>query len=166
MSAVARPALDARALRDAFGHFPSGVVAVGAEQDGVRVAMAASSFVSVSLEPPLVAFCVQNTSTTWPRLAEHPRIGISVLGESHDRAARTLASKTGDRFAGLTTTSGRGGALFVDGAPVWLNTTITQQIPAGDHAIVLLGVEELYVRDDVDPVVFHRSVFRRLHPGG
>lgn len=164
MSALTGPALDAGTLREAFGHFPSGVVAVGAQDGDVRVAMAASSFVAVSLEPPLVAFCVQNTSSTWPVLAARERIGISVLGEAHDQAARTLASKTGDRFAGLTTTRGAGGALYIDGASVWLNTTLSQQIPAGDHVIVLLAVEELHVREDVDPVVFHRSVFRRLRP--
>ncbi|NLU84353.1 flavin reductase family protein [Rhodococcus sp. HNM0569] len=155
--------LDPATLRDAFGHFPSGVVAIGADVDGTRVAMAASSFVSVSLEPPLVAVCIQNTSTTWPRLTEAAAIGISVLGESHDGAARSLASKTGDRFAGLTTTTSVSGALFVDGASVWLDTQVEQEVPAGDHMMVLLRITDLQVREDVDPVVFHRSSFRKLH---
>lgn len=92
-------------LREAFGHFPTGVVAIAAEVDGVRQGLAASTFVPVSLEPPLVSFCVQNTSTTWPKLTGVPMLGISVLGEAHDAAVRTLAAKTGDRFAGLETVS-------------------------------------------------------------
>src|SRR5918996_3296384 len=83
-------------LREAFGHFPSGVIAIAAEVDGTRVGLAASTFVPVSLEPPLVSFCVQNTSETWPRLKDVARLGISVLGEAHDDAARALAAKTGD----------------------------------------------------------------------
>src|ERR1700722_3799865 len=97
-------------LREAFGHFPSGVVAIAAEVAGVRVGLAASTFVPVSLEPPLVSFCVQNTSTTWPKLKALPKLGISVLGESHDESAKTLAAKTGDRFAGLETVSSESGA--------------------------------------------------------
>jgi flavin reductase (DIM6/NTAB) family NADH-FMN oxidoreductase RutF len=97
---MSTPDLDPKSLREAFGHFPSGVIAIAAEVDGVRVGLAASTFVPVSLDPPLVSFAVQNTSETWPKLKDLPRLGISVLGEAHDEAARTLAAKTGDRFAG------------------------------------------------------------------
>ncbi|WP_213572938.1 flavin reductase family protein [Rhodococcus sp. USK13] len=154
--------LDPGSLREAFSHVPSGVVAVCAEVDGERVGMAASTFVPVSLDPPLVAFCVQNTSSTWPKLAGLARIGISVLGEVHDTAARVLAAKTGDRFEGLTTETSDGGAVFVGGASVWLDTTVSEQVPAGDHAVVLLKINEVRVQPDVEPIVFHRSTFRWL----
>jgi len=149
-------------LREAFGHFPSGVVAIAAEASGVRVGLAASTFVPVSLEPPLVSFCVQNTSTTWPKLKDLPMLGISVLGESHDAAARALAAKTGDRFAGLETVSRDSGAVFIKGTGLWLESAIEQLVEAGDHTIVVLRVNEVTVDADVAPIVFHRSVFRRL----
>jgi flavin reductase (DIM6/NTAB) family NADH-FMN oxidoreductase RutF len=149
-------------LREAFGHFPTGVVAIAAEVDGIRVGLAASTFVPVSLEPPLVSFCVQNTSETWPKLKDLPYLGISVLGESHDEAVRTLAAKTGDRFAGLQTVSTDSGAVFVKGTSVWLESSIEQLIPAGDHTIVILRVSDITVHPDVPPIVFHRSTFRRL----
>jgi flavin reductase (DIM6/NTAB) family NADH-FMN oxidoreductase RutF len=154
--------LSPSSLRDAFGHFPSGVIAIAAEVDGERVGLAASTFVPVSLDPPLVSFCVQNTSTTWPKLKALPALGISVLGESHDAAARTLAAKTGDRFAGLETESRTSGAVFVHGTSVWLESAIEQLIPAGDHTIVVLKVSAITVHEDVAPIVFHRSTFRRL----
>lgn len=156
--------LEPAALREAFGHVPSGVVAICAEVNGERIGMAASTFVPVSLDPPLVAFCVQNTSTTWPRLAAVEHLGISVLGEAHDVAARTLAARTGDRFAGLHTETNERGALFIGGATVWLDTTVTDQVPAGDHAIVVLRITEAHVQSEVAPIVFHRSEFRRLAP--
>lgn len=149
-------------LREAFGHFPSGVVAIAAEVAGVRVGLAASTFVPVSLEPPLVSFCVQNTSTTWPKLKDLPKLGISVLGESHDEAAKALAAKTGDRFAGLETVSSESGAVFIKGTGLWLESAIEQLIPAGDHIIVVLRVWEVRVDAEVAPIVFHRSAFRRL----
>lgn len=154
--------LSPTALREAFGHFPTGVIAIAAEVDGTRVGLAASTFVPVSLDPPLVSFCVQNSSTTWPKLADRPVLGISVLGEAHDQAAKTLAAKTGDRFAGLETKSTDGGAVFIHGTSVWLESTIEQLVPAGDHTIVLLRVSEITVHDDVAPIVFHRSAFRKL----
>jgi len=154
--------LDPSSLREAFGHFPSGVIAIAAEVDGVRVGLAASTFVPVSLDPPLVSFCVQNSSTTWPRLKDLPYLGISVLGESHDDAARTLAAKTGDRFAGLETASTDTGAVFIHGTSVWLESSIEQSIPAGDHIIVVLRVSDITIHPDVPPIVFHRSMFRRL----
>ncbi|MDT5387048.1 MAG: hypothetical protein QOE04_689 [Mycobacterium sp.] len=157
--------LSPASLREAFGHFPTGVIAIAAEVEGERVGLAASTFVPVSLDPPLVSFCVQNTSTTWPKLKDLPALGISVLGESHDAAAKALAAKTGDRFAGLQTVSRTSGAVFVHGTSVWMESTIEQLIPAGDHTIVILKVSELTVHDDPEiqaPIVFHRSTFRRL----
>ena len=118
-------------LREAFGHFPSGIIAIAAEVNGVREGLAASTFVPVSLDPPLVSFCVQNTSTTWPKLKDVRALGISVLGESHDGAARTLAAKTGDRFADLETVSYRSGAVFIHGTSLWMETAIEQSSPPG-----------------------------------
>jgi flavin reductase (DIM6/NTAB) family NADH-FMN oxidoreductase RutF len=149
-------------LREAFGHFPTGVIAIAAEVDGIRVGLAASTFVPVSLEPPLVSFCVQNTSTTWPKLKDVPYLGISVLGESHNEAARTLAAKTGDRFAGLNAVSTDSGAVFVEGTSMWLESSIEQTVPAGDHTIVILRVSDITVHSEIAPIVFHRSTFRRL----
>ncbi len=157
--------LSPTSLREAFGHFPSGVIAIAAEVEGVRVGLAASTFVPVSLDPPLVSFCVQNTSTTWPKLVDLPFLGISVLGEAHDAAAKTLAAKTGDRFAGLQTKSSDRGAVFVHGTSVWLESAIEQQVVAGDHTIVVLRVHDITVHDDPEfqaPIVFHRSTFRGL----
>ena len=157
--------LSPTSLREAFGHFPAGVIAIAAEVDGVKVGLAASTFVPVSLDPPLVSFCVQNTSTTWPKLKDLPFLGISVLGESHDAAAKALAAKTGDRFAGLETRSSERGAVFVHGTSVWVETAIEQLVPAGDHTIVVLRVHDITVHDDPAiqaPIVFHRSAFRRL----
>jgi flavin reductase (DIM6/NTAB) family NADH-FMN oxidoreductase RutF len=153
--------LDRPALRQVYGTFPSGVVAVcGSGPDGA-VGLVASSFTAVSMAPPLVSFCIQNESTTWPRLAALPRLGVSVLGAGHGLACRQLSLKTGDRFAGLDVTVTAGGALLVDGAAAHLECAVERLVPAGDHAIVLLRVLAATV-EDVEPLVFHASVFRAL----
>ena len=78
------------------------------------------------------------------------------------RRRKTLAAKTGDRFAGLETESTESGAVFIHGTSVWLESAIEQLVPAGDHTIVVLRVNDITVHDDVAPIVFHRSTFRRL----
>ncbi|MFT4084278.1 MAG: flavin reductase family protein [Nocardioides sp.] len=154
---------DPTLLRNAFSHFPSGVAALAARIEGAPTALVASSFtVGVSLEPPLVLFAVQNSSTTWPTLRRAPRIGISVLGETHDQACRQLASKNGDRFAGLDLAETTAGALFISGAPIWLECEIEAEVPAGDHHVILLRIEALQTQPHINPLVFHQSGFRRL----
>ncbi|GAA1854147.1 flavin reductase family protein [Pseudonocardia ailaonensis] len=153
---------DSHALRQAYGTFPSGVTAVCALRDGVPVGIAASSFVSVSMDPPLVSVCVQHTSTTWPQLADLPRLGLSVLGSTHDTACRQIASRTGDRFAGIAYTATEEGAVLLHDAAAWLDCSIFRVVPAGDHDLVLLRVEALQTHAEVAPLVFHGSRFHGL----
>lgn len=149
-------------LRRAYGCFPSGVTAVCALEDGVPVGIAASSFTSVSVDPPLVSVCVQNSSTTWPRLRALPRLGVSVLGQEQNAAAQQLAAKQGDRFAELDLTRTGDGAVLVHGAVAWLDCSIHSEVPAGDHSIVLLHIHALRALPEHAPLVFHGSRFRQL----
>jgi flavin reductase (DIM6/NTAB) family NADH-FMN oxidoreductase RutF len=154
--------LDPRTLRNAFGCFPSGVTAICAIIDGEPVGMAASSFVSVSLDPPLVLVCIQNSSATWRELKTAPRIGVSVLGEDHHRACSQLSAKSGDRFERLEWFATEGGAVLLVGAAVSLDCSVVEEIAAGDHQLVLLRIEALKFRPTVNPLVFHGSRFRKL----
>ncbi|WP_433502886.1 flavin reductase family protein [Pseudonocardia halophobica] len=153
---------DPARLRQVYGCFPSGVTAVCALDDGVPVGMAASSFTCVSLDPALVSVCVQNTSTTWPRLRDLPRLGISVLGQDQHGAAGQLAARNGDRFAGLEWTETPERGLLMHGAVAWLDCSVYAEVPAGDHAVVLLAVHGMRAEPDAAPLVFHGSRFRQL----
>jgi flavin reductase (DIM6/NTAB) family NADH-FMN oxidoreductase RutF len=124
--------------------------------------IAASSFTSVSLDPPLVSVCVAHTSTTWPLLHHAPRYGVSVLSAGQERAGRQLADRGGDRFAELAWRATTDGAVLLEGASAWLECSIHQQIPAGDHNLILLRVHDLDVDSAIIPLVFHASQFRRL----
>lgn len=149
-------------LRHAFGCFPSGVTAICAEVDGLPVGLAASSFTSVSIEPPLVSVCMQHSSATWPTLKGRPRLGLSVLAEGQDEVCTRLASKAGDRFAGTHSVVADDGSLFIDGATLWLDCSIHAEVASGDHDIVLLDVHGLWADSTTPPLVFHGSRFRRL----
>lgn len=157
-------ALDGRTLRKAFGCFPSGVTAVCALVGGEPVGMAVSSFTSVSLTPPLLSVCIQESSSTWPRLRDLKRLGLSVLAEDQDAACRRLADKDRDRFAGVHWRATPDGAVFVDGASAWFECSLSTELPGGDHTIALLEIHRLRTDPATSPLVFHGSRFRRLEP--
>lgn len=151
-------------FREVLGHVPTGVVVVTGIVDGRPCGVALGSFTSVSLEPPLVSFCVARTSRTWPVLRRAPRLALSVLGAADEALCRRFATPGVDRFAGVTTRPAPGGAPVLPGAVVWLDGTVSTVHPAGDHDLVLVAVHDLGVGDrsaeaprDHGPLVFHRG---------
>lgn len=153
--------LDPRSLRDAFGMFPTGVVAVAAQVDGALVGLVASSFTSVSLDPPLVSFSVARTSQTWPSLRRSPHLGVTILAEDHGELSRQLAGSAENRFAGLAVQASENGAVTLDEGIAQFDCTIYEELEAGDHLIVLLRLHAVSLGAGA-PLVFHRSSFGRL----
>ncbi|WP_028635583.1 flavin reductase family protein [Nocardioides sp. URHA0032] len=154
--------LDPGRLREAFGVFPSGVVAVAAEVDGELVGLAASSFTSVSLEPALVSFSVANSSKTWPTLRRSGHLGVTILADHHDDVCRQLAGPVASRFDGLAVTTTDDGATLLDEGLARFDCTIYREVEAGDHTIVLLELHAVEHETTSSPLVFHRSGFGRL----
>ena len=155
--------IDQRTLRDAYGAFPSGVVAVAASVKGQLTGIAASSFTSVSIDPPLVSFSIATTSSTWPLLRDASHVGISVLADHHDALCRQLAGPREQRFDGLPFAVTEDGAVLLDEAVATYDCTIHDEIEAGDHVIVLLALHRVGSGDGEHPLVFHRSAFAKLH---
>ncbi|MBN9739199.1 MULTISPECIES: flavin reductase family protein [unclassified Pseudonocardia] len=153
---------DVDQLRHVFGCFPSGVAAICAMVDGEPVGMAASSFTSVSMKPPLVSVCVQNSSSTWPKLREASRLGVSLLAQDQGMECASLARKNGDRFAEIAWRQNGSGGVLILGATAWLDCSIHQEVAAGDHAIILLRIHGVWSDSVAEPLVFHRSRLRRL----
>ncbi|WP_051172273.1 flavin reductase family protein [Microbacterium indicum] len=158
LAPIASDPADVRAM---MGQAPSGVAALGAEVDGERIGMIASSFTTgVSYDPPLVLFSAQSSSRTWPRLRRAGRIGVSLLADDQSFACTQLSSRSGDRFAGLDSEVTDDGAILLAGSPLQFECSIVSVTPAGDHEIVLLEVRAAAAIDERSPIVYHR---RRLH---
>jgi flavin reductase (DIM6/NTAB) family NADH-FMN oxidoreductase RutF len=146
-------------LRRAYGMFPSGVVAVAAEVEGRYVGLAASSFTSVSIDPPLVSFAIANTSKTWVDLRRASHLGISVLADCHGAVAQQLAGPAENRLDRVAATVSAGGAITLDEALARFDTTIYREVEAGDHTIVLLELHAIRHDPHSLPLIFHRSRF-------
>jgi flavin reductase (DIM6/NTAB) family NADH-FMN oxidoreductase RutF len=149
-------------LRRVFGAFPTGVTALAALVDGQPAGLAASSFTSVSLDPPIASVCVARTSTTWPSLRTRDRIGVSVLGESQEEICLALAATGVERFRSVGWRATPDGAVVLDGSRAWFECAVVEEIEAGDHSIVLLDVHEIGVDLTIAPLVFCGSEFHRL----
>jgi flavin reductase (DIM6/NTAB) family NADH-FMN oxidoreductase RutF len=156
-------AADPTALRGVYGHFPTGVMAMCAMHDGGPAGFAVSSFNTISIEPPLVAVCVQEGSSTWPFLAASPRIGLSVLAANQEVLCRNLARRGRfDRFSGAGWSATPHGAVLIADAAAWLECDIHDIARYGDHDLVVLAVLRHRANDGVAPLVFHASAFRGL----
>lgn len=146
-------------FRQVLGCYPTGVVVVAALVDGAPQGLAVNSFTSVSLDPPLVAFCAAHSSTTWPVLRRSASFAVSVLSDEQEQACRVFARKGADRFAGMSWAPSPGGHPVLDGALAWLEVRADQVLPAGDHELVIGAVTSLAVATAGNPLVFVRSGF-------
>jgi 3-hydroxy-9,10-secoandrosta-1,3,5(10)-triene-9,17-dione monooxygenase reductase component len=155
----------AEELRRVMGHFATGVAVVAAIHDDRPHGMAVNSFTSVSLRPPMVAFCAGHTSTTWPWLRRAGRFAVSVLAEGQERLGNAFGTAGADRFAESGWTRSPQGEPLVPGAVAWLDCTIVRVLPIGDHDLVVGEVGTVGLGDRSSPLVFFRGGFVRLSEG-
>ncbi|MFV2176927.1 flavin reductase family protein [Actinomadura sp. LOL_016] len=160
-AAPAPPAtgIDGARFRSVLGRFATGVVAITAVEPGTGrpAGLVANSFTSVSLDPPLVAFCIAHTSSTWPRLRAADRLCVNILSEPQLEVSERLAVKGDDKFAGIEWTRTRGGAPLIEGALAWIDCSVEREHAAGDHVIVVARVHDLGRHADGDPLIFYRG---------
>lgn len=161
MGAASLP--DEQAFRSVLSRLASGVVAVaGTDPYGGPIGLTVSSFVSVSLDPPLVSFCAARSSTTWPRLRAGGRVCVTILGERQTGAAARFAARGADRFRGVAWELSPGGLPVLDGGLAWLECTIETEHRAGDHDIVVCSVDRLGEAGGDGPLVRFRGAYGRL----
>ena len=142
-----------------MGTFATGVAFVTAAPDGKPEGLIVNSLTSVSLKPPLVAFCPARSSLTWQRMRRTGRFGVNVLARHHEDFARRATPAGADRFEGLDWEPGRGGVPLLTGALATLECEIVAEHVAGDHWIVVGRVVELCRRPVGQPLVFFDGAF-------
>ncbi len=155
--------IDPMLFRQVMGHYPTGVTVVASLEDDHPVGLAIGSFFSVSLDPPLVGFCVARTSSSWPRIEATGRFGISVLAEDQHETSGRFASKVEDKFEGESWAPAPvTGSPLITGALAHIDCTLHSVLEGGDHVIVLGQVRNLEVhREDVGPLLFFKGGYGR-----
>jgi 3-hydroxy-9,10-secoandrosta-1,3,5(10)-triene-9,17-dione monooxygenase reductase component len=158
-SPEADPPFDSARFRSVLGHFATGVVAITAVDPacGAPTGLAANAFTSVSLDPPLIAFCVAHTSTTWPKLRAAGLLGVNMLTADQHGVCQQFATRGAEKFRGLRWSPSPGGVPLLDGALAWIECEIEAEHPAGDHVIVVCRVRQLGTRAGRHPLLFFRG---------
>jgi len=155
------PLVDSVQLRQTLGHFGTGVVVVGAiDENEEPTGMAMNSFSTVSMVPPLISFCVTHHSSTWPTIAAASTFSVNILSEAQSSLGRVFSKRGIDRFAGVEWSPGPFGAPFLSDSTAWLECEIYDQVPAGDHVMILGKIQHLEIsKVSRPPLMFFKSQF-------
>jgi flavin reductase (DIM6/NTAB) family NADH-FMN oxidoreductase RutF len=159
---AASSAVDGPRFRQVLGHFPTGVTVVTASTDEGPVGLCVGSFTSVSLFPPLVAFCAGDASASYPRIEAAGHYCVNILADDQEEIARVFADKGDDKFAGIGwRPSVVTGAPVINDVLAWIDCRIDAIHQAGDHWIVVGRVLDLEIGHEGGPLVFFRGGFGR-----
>src|SRR3954465_5481145 len=146
---------DGQKFRQVLGHFPTGVAVVtGIDTEGNPAGMAVGSFTSVSLDPPLVAFMPDKSSSSWPRFSDSGSFCVNILGAEQESVCRAFAMRGGDKFAELSWRPAGSGSPILDGVLAWIDCDIDVVHEAGDHYIVIGLVREPDIGTPAPPLVW------------
>src|SRR5271170_4432940 len=150
--AMTKPLVDDKQFRKACGKFSTGVaVATVRQNEHTAVGLTVSSFTSVSLDPPLVLFCVHRQSRVLPEFRKCQRFGINVLSADQLELSTRFASRETQNFHCLNDQPGSVCVPILPGALAVLECKLENVISCGDHDILVGEVVALSVKDG-DPL--------------
>jgi len=155
-------ACDPLKYRDVMGAFPTGVTVITlGRNDGFRLGVTASSFNTVSMDPPLILWSLALRAPSLAHFRAHDHFAVNVLGADQRDIALQFARPLEDKFAGVAMQSGSTGLPLIAGALAHIECRVAARYPGGDHEIMLGEVLALR-RGDSAPLVFQRGSFHAL----
>ncbi|SAL74645.1 flavin reductase domain-containing protein [Caballeronia peredens] len=168
MTRAKAPNFDPAEFRAALGQFATGVTVITTRTaSGQPIGITASSFNSVSLDPPLVLWSLATKSASMAVFRANSHYVVNVLAASQLDLCRRFATVKGDRFAGVSHAAGDTGMPVLEGALAWFECHNRSRYDEGDHVIFVGEVERCGVREGVSkvaPLVFQAGNFHTLGP--
>ena len=154
--------VEAPEFRAALSRFASGVTILTLRDDAGRDhGMTVSAFSSLSLSPPLVLACVDESATMRDRFHVGATFAVHMLGADQSALSDRFADPDADRFDGLAVDRGFADVPLLPGAVARLQCVVDALLPGGDHTIVVGKVLDADVHDG-DPLVYFRGRYRAL----
>ncbi|WP_436529428.1 flavin reductase [Actinoplanes sp. HUAS TT8] len=157
--------VDSTTFRSVLGQWPSGVCVVTTIGPHGVHGMTASSFSSVSLDPPMVSVCLGNHLPSHALLGAAGRFAISFLGKDQAHIGRRFAGQDReitDRFAGLEWITTPNGCPVLADAVAWLDCRVAHAYPGGDHTIFVGEVTGAATPRVISPLLFHSRNWGQL----
>ncbi|HEV2767299.1 MAG TPA: flavin reductase family protein [Acidimicrobiales bacterium] len=161
---MSSPGIGEALLRQVLGRFPTGVVVVTASDGVVPYGLSVNSFTSVSLDPPLIAFCADRRSGSWAAIRRSGAFCVNVLAEDQEAVSRVFATRGAEKFGGVGWSPAPSGSPLLDGVLAWMDCRIETVHDGGDHEICVGRVDQLGVERDEGPLVFYRGGYGRFEP--
>lgn len=165
-SKASPPGFDARHFRSALSQFATGVTVITTRlPNGAFLGLTASSFNSVSLDPPLVLWSLSQNASSLPVFTENSHYVINILSGDQAALAERFAMRIENRFDGVDFVLSHTGLPILKGVAAWFECHNRSRYPEGDHVIFVGEVE----RCDVMPrpaLVFHGGKFTATTSGG
>ena len=154
-----------REFRDALGQFATGVTVITTRRaDGAPVGMTASSFNSVSLDPPMVLWSVAKASTKCAAFEAARAFAVNVLADDQVALSRQFARGGDAQFDGTDWREGLDGLPLLRGCAAYFQCDKVYQYEGGDHLIIVGEVRDFHAVDR-RALVFHRGQYARVEPG-
>lgn len=155
---------DPRTLRDALGCFATGVTVVTCLDDaGSPAGLTVNSFTSVSLDPPLLLVCIAKYAASAKPLIEAPNFAINVLQTGQQPASIRFSTRDEDRFGATPWACGEAGAPILEDSLGVFECERFAVYDGGDHHILVGKVVKASFDESLDPLLFFRGRYRRLH---
>jgi len=152
-------------FKDAMAQWASGVTIVTTQWNGEKFGLTASSFTSVSLEPPLVSVALANSLYTLALVQQSGLFAVSLLASDQIDLGMRFAGMIPDiedRFEGLDYTVAVTGCPVIPGNLAWLDCRVFHSFEAGDHTIFIGQVLEAGARSDGQPLLYYNRDWRNL----
>jgi flavin reductase (DIM6/NTAB) family NADH-FMN oxidoreductase RutF len=155
--------LDPDTFRSVLGRFASGITVVTTrDADGRDAGLTVSAFSSVSLHPPLIQVCVDQTASVYSALQASGHFGVSVLASEQEALSRRFSTvESMHRFEGIGFSRGESGVVLLDDALAHLECLMYASHPAGDHTIFVGQVERATARS-ARPLLYYRGGYAQL----
>jgi flavin reductase (DIM6/NTAB) family NADH-FMN oxidoreductase RutF len=154
---------DHRQFRDVMGSFATGVaIATTVDGTGRPIGVTVSSFTSVSLDPPLILFCLEWAAESWAAFRDGEHFAVNILGEGQSALSSRFASVRVDRWAGVEHRPGLHGCPLLPDTVGWVVCRKETVHEGGDHAILVGRVEALERDPQRTPLLHFRGAYGRF----
>jgi flavin reductase (DIM6/NTAB) family NADH-FMN oxidoreductase RutF len=153
------------ALREAMGHFATGVTVITSiDEGGAPVGTTANAVTSLSLDPPLVLVCFDLASATLHAIRGHGAFVVNVLGHrQHHLSANFARRGLAAAWDGVGHHPGPTGSPRLDDVLAVVECTVEQSLPGGDHEIVVGRVRHVAMNGgQTAPLVFWRGRYASI----
>lgn len=156
------PAIDPRALRDACGRFATGVTVITTRSPSGDFGMTANAFMSVSLDPPLIAVSLGLKAKMLAEIRASGRYAVNILADGMEPVALHFAGRHDPALAKILCDDT--GLPILAGAAAVFHTQVVQEVEAGDHVLFIGQVQRITQDPAALPLLFHAGRFGLLAP--